>query len=329
MRFDRRLLGWGLFFILLGAVPLVVRAGLVDPEIVRRWPLLWPVLIIGGGVGLLLRGSPVEWIGGALTAVTFGLMGGGAIATGFAGVPAFGGCGGNGGAPAFETKQGTFAATGRISLEFNCGTLNVTTADGNGWTIAGSAAGGRGPEVTTGADGLVEARTPNRGPFDPSGGRQVWDVTLPRTTPVQAGITLNAGDSTIRLDGAHLDSFNLTVNAGSVRADVTAAAALPRAGLNGTVNAGSATLLLPAFDGSMNLSLNAGSLELCIPTGALIRVSWSGALASNDLDESGLVKVDASTWTSAGFDANAPHIELRVSANAGSFELGSGTACGT
>ena len=328
MRFDRRLLGWGLFFILLGAVPLVVRAGLVDANLVSRWPLLWPVLIIGWGIGLLLRGSPVEWIGGALTALTFGLMGGGAIATGFAGVPAFGSCGGSGGAPTFETRQGTFAATGAISLEFNCGTLNVTTADGSAWTIAGSAAAGRGPEITTRPDGRVEARTPNRGPFDPGGGRQLWDVTLPRTPALQAGVTLNAGDSTIKLDGAHVDSFNLTVNAGSVRADLTSAAALPRGGLNGTVNAGSATLLMPAFDGSLNLSLNAGSLELCIPTGAAIRVSWSGALASHDLDESGLVKVDASTWTSSGFDANAPHIELRVSANAGSFELGSGTACG-
>ena len=46
MHVDRRLLGWGLFFVLLGAIPLAIRAGLLDKVVVSQWPLLWPVLLI-------------------------------------------------------------------------------------------------------------------------------------------------------------------------------------------------------------------------------------------------------------------------------------------
>lgn len=66
---DRRLLGWGLFFILVGAIPLATRAGLIDPELVSRWPSLWPLLLVAWGLGLLLRRTPVEWIGGALSVI--------------------------------------------------------------------------------------------------------------------------------------------------------------------------------------------------------------------------------------------------------------------
>ena len=77
MHIDRRLLGWGVFFILVGAIPLAVRGGFLDAERVVSWPSLWPVLLIGWGLGLLLRQTPIEWIGGGVTAVVLGLMAGG------------------------------------------------------------------------------------------------------------------------------------------------------------------------------------------------------------------------------------------------------------
>src|SRR4051794_26724231 len=84
MRVDRRLLGWGLFFILLGGLPLAVQVGLIDQAVVNRWFVLWPLLLVGWGLSLLLRRSRIEWLGGAIAAVTLGLMAGGALATGFA-----------------------------------------------------------------------------------------------------------------------------------------------------------------------------------------------------------------------------------------------------
>ena len=58
MHFDRRLLGWGVFFILVGALPLAVRGGFLDAERVSSWPSLWPVLLIGWGLGLSCGGPP-------------------------------------------------------------------------------------------------------------------------------------------------------------------------------------------------------------------------------------------------------------------------------
>jgi hypothetical protein len=326
MRLDRRLLGWGVFFILLGAVPIAVRAHAVDPDLVSRWPTLWPVLLIGWGVGLVLRGTSGQWLGGAITAITLGLMGGGAIATGFGGMPSFTGCGSGGGGTAFQSQQGTFGNAASLGVEFNCGTLAVTTADGSGWQVSGTDSGGAGPAISTDSSGAVTLKGRDRG-VSFGNARSTWDLTVPRTPNLDLGVTLNAGDGSIDLTGATISEFNLTVNAGQVTADLGSATTLPAAGLNATVNAGKATLVLPAFNGAVDLSLNAGNLEVCLPPGTAILVHWSGTIASNDLDQSGLVKVDDSLWQSPGFDASAAHVELDVSANAGSFSLFFGRPC--
>lgn len=324
MHLDRRLLGWGMFFILLGAVPLAVRAAAVDADLVGRWPTLWPLLLIGWGLGLVFRATPVEWVGGALTAITFGLMGGGAIATGFSGVPALSSCS-SGGGQAFAAQHGTFPGAGRIEIELSCGSLAVTTASGSDWQATGTDDGGRGPKVSVAPDGSVTLKT-DEGPSI-VGGRSTWDVTLPQASHLTLGVTLNAGAGSVDLSGAAIDALNVTLNAGSMDVDLASAEGLPRDGLNLTVNAGKATLSLPSFDGSMNLSLNAGSLTVCAPTGTPLRVRWSGTLASNDLADAGLVKGPDDTWTTPGLEAAAAHVELAVSANAGSFNLQLGGTC--
>jgi hypothetical protein len=141
------------------------------------------------------------------------------------------------------------------------------------------------------------------------------------------GVTLNAGDGTIDLSGANVDAFDLTVNAGQLTANLGEATALPADGLDATINAGKATLVLPPFAGAVNLSLNAGNLAVCVPAGTAIQVHWDGTIASNNLDVSGLLKVDDSLWQSPGFDPNVDHVELDVSANAGSFSLQVGRPC--
>ena len=324
MHIDRPLLGWGVFFILVGAIPLAVRGGFVDAEQAGSWPWLWPVLLIGWGLGLLLRRSPVEWIGGGITAVVLGLMAGGALATGFRGVPIVSGCGGEGQGTAFVTERGPLASGGQLNVDFNCGTITMAAADGSDWSVAGSDAGGRGPRVETSGTG-VSIETPENDFFRDSG-RNTWTVGVPTTPQLGLGMTLNAGRGTADLTGASITSASLTVNAGSFRLDLANAALV--GDVNATVNAGDATISLPAGDRSANLSLNAGSLELCLPADAPVRVRWSGALGSNDLDDAGLTELDDNTWVSAGFVETAPHAELRVSANAGTFELTFGGGCG-
>ena len=324
MHFDRRLLGWGLFFILLGAIPLAVKAGMLDEQTVGQWPLLWPILLIGWGLGLLLRNTPLALIGGAVSAITFGIMGGGAIATGFGGIPTAGGCTSDTPSTAFATQRGNLGTTGRAEIEFSCGTLAVTTGDGSGWSISGSDRNGTGPTVDTSGGGVALRTTPVRNLLG-SSGRAEWNVVLPKSPALDLGVTLNAGKGTANLAGANIASASITLNAGSLTVDLGSAATA--GDINATVNAGSGALTLPSGGRSVNLSLNAGSLKVCIPVGASIEVQWSGALGSNNFDAAGLVKVDNNTWTSAGFVAAQPHTELQVSANAGSFELQFGGSC--
>ena len=82
MHVNRGLLGWGVFFLALGAVPLAVQSGRIDAETARRAWELWPLLLIGAGLGLVLRRTPLGALGAVLAGFTFGLMAGGLLAGG-------------------------------------------------------------------------------------------------------------------------------------------------------------------------------------------------------------------------------------------------------
>jgi hypothetical protein len=324
MHLDRRLLGWGLFFILVGGIPLAVRANLLDRDTVAQWPLLWPILIIGWGIGLLLRRTSIDWVGGAITAITFGVMGGGLLATGAGAIPFASGCGTNDPVVAFAGRTGQLDPTAQVNVEFSCGSLTVDAVDGDDWNLAGSDRDGSGPRVTS-TSSQVSIEGTDKGTF-PGSSRSVWNLGLPRSPALALGLTLNAGDGSVDLAGASIASTTMTLNAGKMTFDLGATASL--GDVNGTVNAGAATLTLPAGERAVNLSLNAGSLSICMPAGAPIRIGWAGTLGSNNFSSAGLVRVDDSTWTSAGFDATQAHTELHVSANAGSFDLRFGGSCG-
>ncbi len=97
--------------------------------------------------------------------------------------------------------------------------------------------------------------------------------------------------------------------------------------LDARLNAGSLSLTLPnlSFDGS--IEANAGSVKLCAPDGAALRLHTDGSnLASFDYSGQGLVQ-DGETWTTPGFDTAAVKIDLRTQANAGSFALNPEAGC--
>ncbi len=323
MHVDRRLLGWGLFFILVGAIPLAVRANLVSASLVSEWPNLWPLLLIGWGIGLLLRSTPIDWIGGAITAIVFGVMGGGLLATGAGNLSFATGCSGNPPMSAFESRSGDLAAAAHVNVSFNCGSLHVGTTDGSTWRLTGSDRDARGPKVTSSATEV--SIEPDSAIGFPGGIRSDWTVTLPRTPKIDLGLTLNAGQGTIDLAGATVGASSITLNAGKL--DLSMGAVAGAGDLSGTVNAGEAAIALDGTARNVDLSLNAGSLQLCMPASSALRVSWSGTLGSNNFSGAGLTKVDASTWTSASYNPLEPHTELHVSANAGSFELRLGGTC--
>jgi hypothetical protein len=84
---------------------------------------------------------------------------------------------------------------------------------------------------------------------------------------------------------------------------------------------------LPFEVSSATLSLNAGSLDLCLAAGTPVRATWAGALGSNDFDRAGLLKLDDSIWESPDLNPLSSYLDLRVSATAGSFHLDTDGTC--
>ena len=319
MHVDRRLLGWGLFFIIVGAIPLATRAGALDPELVGKWPSLWPLLLIGWGLGLLLRRTPVEWVGGAVAAIVFGIMGGGLLASGFAGAPISTDCrGGTTAGTAFASQSGTLGRGGRMDVAVNCGRLDMRPVAGDTWTVSGTETQGRAPTVKSdGSSVIIEG--PEHRSFFGDAGRTDWAIDVPRDLDLSLGIEVNAGDAHLDLPDTNLGSINLTVNAG--RAILYFGGSDRLGDLNATVNAGSAEITIPPGSHQAHLSINAGSLSVCFDPAGAVRVSFGGALGSNNFDAAGLTKIDTNTWTSTGWDASSPYLDLDVTANAGSFTL--------
>src|SRR5918998_2185816 len=124
MRLNTSLLGWGAFLIALGAVPLAVDRGVVARDAVQAWWSLWPVLLIGGGIALVFRATPIATLAGVVVAAGAGLMLGGAVATGFAGLPVSA-CGDERDTAPFSEAGGDLREGGSIDVELDCGDLEV------------------------------------------------------------------------------------------------------------------------------------------------------------------------------------------------------------
>lgn len=152
MHIRRGALGWGVFLILAGAIPLAVRGGYLSEAQVSALPTLWPMILIGLGIGLLLGRTRFEFIGGLIVAATFGLIVGGLLSGGM-GEGAAGPCGGYGGA-AFPERNGTIsAAAATVDVGADCGNVTIATAPGIVWLVAGEDRGGLAPQVQSGAAG--------------------------------------------------------------------------------------------------------------------------------------------------------------------------------
>lgn len=321
MRVDRRLLGWGTFLVIAGAIPLAVRASVISADALAGWPSLWPLLLIGAGLSLVLRRTPIHLLGGSVSVLTAGVMLGGALASGFHDFPAFGACGNTGAGAGFASRSGTLSGVADVQVEFDCGHLRIDTADGNGWLFGGSGPAGQEPEVSADA-GRVRI-TPARDTFTFNEPASTWDVTVPRAPNVGLSVTLNAGEGDIDLGQAVVEGLSVTLNAGSLNADLSRASSVTD--VSATINAGSAALRLPSNAGGASVTLNAGSAKVCVPAGSAVRVSWSGTLASNNFDSLGLIRQGDNHWITAGL--TSPAIDLNISANAGSFTLVLGGSC--
>lgn len=320
MRIDRRFVGWGIFFIILGGIPLLAQQGLLETDAIRAGPSLWPLFIVGIGLSLLLRGTALDWVGGLLVAATAGLIAGSLLTMG----GSFGGiCSGEAGGPTQTSAVGALSDGGAVVVDQPCGDLTLRTVDGSEWSFD---PGNDGPPAELRQEGNaihISGGRDGRFGFGPFGQRTSWNVTVPRDPTLDLSVSGNAGQVSLDLEGAHLDELRIEMNAGSARVIAGDVKALRAIDLG--LNAGSLAIWLPALSFAGHMEANAGSIDLCVPPGTGLLVTMSSNITTaHNLDERGLTR-SGDIWTRNG--SNGTTIELTIEANAGSITLDPEEGC--
>jgi hypothetical protein len=204
--------------------------------------------------------------------------------------------------------------------------VTVTVAPGDLWRYEGQDATGAGPEDSSTASALeLRSRDADGGPSWFLGARETWQITLPATPRLDIDLQLNAGQATLDLAGATLGTVELQLNAGAATIDLGSAASVD--GIQLQLNAGSLGLTLPNESMTGSVEANAGSVRLCAPPGAGLKLQTGDSIiATYDYAGHGLVQ-NGTIWTTPGYDSASVQIDLRTAANAGSFTLDPEDGC--
>jgi hypothetical protein len=316
MRVRRGLLFWGVFLILLGGIPLLVRAGILDGALfVDAWRL-WPLVLIGIGLAILLSHRRAGGTVTVILAIALGVVAGGALAAvNIAGLYA-GDCVATQASMERMTQSGTLETPATVRLEMDCGELDVMGTASSSWSLNADHRGAP-PIVTASTSSLRVAAPDQAGPH-----RQVWILGLPADPTRDLDLTANAAASTFDLRGMALDRFRAETNAGDLRVDGSQALIVR---LEISINAGRARISLGAASTVGSLSANAGAIDLCVPADAALVLRVPGQLTfAHNLDSRGLSR-DGDTWRRSG--AGGDTIDLTVSGNAASFTLDPDGGC--
>lgn len=327
MSVDRRLLGWGVFLVLVGGIPLAVSQGWIDRNVVGRAWELWPFVLIGAGAGLLLAATPLRALGGVIIAATLGTMVGAVLAVGFGGFTSGGiGCGAGGTGPQIVDERGTFeGGSAAVVIEARCADVDVTAGAGSGWHLIVNGEQSARPAVAAAA-GSLAVRSPSGAVVFPFSPGSSWRLDLGTDPRLDLSLRVDAGSADVDLGGATVGRLVVDGNAiGATRLDLSEAA-VDR--LDVEVNAADVAVGLPTRTGlTGEIRANAASIELCAAAevGLRLRVEES-ITASNNFAAAGLVPGD-DTWESPGFATAAVQVELRIGGGAVSYTLSPEGGC--
>jgi hypothetical protein len=321
MRIDRSLLNWGVFLIALGGVPLAVQQGITDSGIAGDLWRLWPLILVGIGLGLLLRWTPLAWLGGAIVAGTFGLIFGALVAGGITGIS--GACGELGDDAVSSSQSGIASSTSfDVDLTLSCGELTLTRDEESRWSVEALHAEGDAP--------TIQGETASLSVQQDDGGSQVmifgpatrneWQVHVPTVPAVGIDLTLNAADATVAIADGPLGIVNGSFNASSVTIAMAGATTPETAPIDLTFNASSGTVSLPAGSVVANVDLNLSSLTLCVPGAAPLRIELDSTLSSDDLEAAGLGQVGEG-WQTPDYDTASARVDLNVSSAVSSLTI--------
>lgn len=309
MRIRRGLLFAGLFFIPLGAVTLLVRAGTIDPEALDEVWRLWPLILIGFGIALLLGRSRAASLGTAVAALVLGTLVGGVIASGDVLVGSISDCGLSTGAPERLDESGSFGGLATVALDLRCGSVDLSTRPGSAWQVSADYQGSA--PVVASTDRRLDVRVPAT-----EGRHDDLTVITPATLLRAVDLTTNAGGGSLILDGAGLGLIKVDANAGDILIDA-GRATVDR--LDVMLNAGRARITLGSGATTGSISVNAGAIELCVPPDAPLRLDVNDQLTFvQNLADRGLQQT-GTIWNRAG--AGPSLIDLDIDGNVASFTL--------
>ncbi|MGD0122196.1 MAG: DUF4097 family beta strand repeat-containing protein [Candidatus Limnocylindrales bacterium] len=318
MRVDRGRLNWGVFFIVLGAVPLAYHQGAVSSSVLGEAWRLWPLVLVGIGLAFVLSRTPAFFIGGTIVAVCLGLVFGSVLAVG----PNIG-CGFDNNNPRTVSQSGNFGGASSVELNLDCGSATVTTSADGQWHVDATNTSGQATQVSSSGSHLSVSSAGTNG-WQFNRGKDDWRIALPAGAQIDLTSTLDMGDAHFNLGPASVASARFTLNLGSLHVDLTGAQV---GTLNVSTNLGSAFVILDgSSDLTADLKTNLGSLEVCVPANLGVRVTASDSLSSSDFGGAGLVRVGG-TWQTPGYD-NATHkANLTVETSLGSLKLRSAGGC--
>jgi hypothetical protein len=318
MRVDRGRLNWGVFFIVLGAVPLADHQGLVSSSALGEAWRLWPLVLVGIGLRIILSRTRAALLGGLVVATFLGLVLGSIFATG----PNVG-CGGGGNNPASVIRDGSFQRASSVNLHLQCGSATITTSADDRWHVDATSDGGPAAQISSDSTSLAVSSSAGGGWWIDRG-KDDWQIALPRSGQISLSSTLDLGDARYGLSGANLSSAAFTLNLGSLHVDLTGATV---GNLTVSTNLGSAWIEL---GGSSNLSgdlkTNLGSLDVCAPPELGLQIASSDSLSSSDFSGIGMIHV-GSVWQTSNYATATNKANLTVKTSLGSLKLHPAGGC--
>jgi Putative adhesin len=318
MRVDRGRLNWGIFLIVVGAVPLAYHQGAISASALTEAWRLWPLIIVGLGLAFVLSRTPAYFVGGAVVAVCLGLVFGSALAVG----PNVG-CGGDGGNSRTVSQSGAFDGGTSVQLNLQCGSATVTTSNDGQWHVDATNTGGNLPNVTSQGNRLQISSLTNDG-WSFGHGKDSWQVRLPAGSNIDLASSLDMGDANFNLASAQLSTAKFNLNLGTLHVDLTGAQV---GNLNVSTNLGSAFVTLgDTSDLTGHLATNLGSLEVCVPGDLGLSVTSSDSLSSSDFAEAGLVR-NGSAWQTTNYLVATHRATLTVDTSLGSVKFKHAGGC--
>jgi hypothetical protein len=311
---------WGLALITAGIVVLALQQGLLTQDLASQAVDWWPLILIGAGTAIIFSGA-LGVVATAIAGVLVGVLIGGFIG-GAASFPS--GCGTGEPQALRAYEDGTLATGAEVDIDLNCVTLEVSAGADQDWTVSADEETADRLEVSADPDRL-EVRADDTVTLG-SEHRLHVRVVVPGGEGTNLSSSLNAGDATMDLAGGRWGEISLSGNAVAMSVDLSGAEA---GDFSGSMNAGSMGISLDegSSPGSMSLSANAGSFEVCAPDaiGLAITVGENVATGHN-LEEAGLTQ-DGDVWRTADFDSADTQIEISFSGNAASLTLNPEGGC--